>query len=326
MDPVDIAQQLTVNEYRLYQKIHPVECVHWAESQTGEKVANLVAFCSTNDKLAAWVKMSVLCNDGLGKRADMIDFWIKVAEVRVCFNKTLLTACAVIYGFILDSRTDVLLEQKCRAFNNFSSMMAIVAALSSVVISRLHLTWAHVSRASHIDPLVRLMVPVGNFTTYRSLLASIDGPCIPFMSMYLTDIVHVQDQLKDTTSYPVATSVTSPTSTNASTATLSPVNATNSHSNNTSSPSTESQSPTIGPPLINFVKRQRWYEAVHAIMRFQAKSHGFVENPQTMNYISEHLLLAISKDPASFWSRSQELQQHEVAHADIRKGLEAAGF
>jgi len=27
-----------------------------------------------------------------------------------------------------------------------------------------------------------------------------------------------------------------------------------------------------------------------------------------------------------FWEKSQEVQQSELAHADIRKGLEAAGF
>jgi son of sevenless len=33
-----------------------------------------------------------------------------------------------------------------------------------------------------------------------------------------------------------------------------------------------------------------------------------------------------ARDPNFFWGRSQELQQTELAHADIRKGLEAAGF
>jgi son of sevenless-like protein len=81
MDSTEVAQQLTFYEYRLYQKIRPSECINWAKTQKGETVANLMSFCATHDKLAAWVKMSVLSNDGLGKRADMIDYWIKVAEV-----------------------------------------------------------------------------------------------------------------------------------------------------------------------------------------------------------------------------------------------------
>jgi son of sevenless len=45
-----------------------------------------------------------------------------------------------------------------------------------------------------------------------------------------------------------------------------------------------------------------------------------------MSYIDQQLANAASKDLNSFWARSQELQQAELAHADIRKGLEAAGF
>jgi son of sevenless len=45
-----------------------------------------------------------------------------------------------------------------------------------------------------------------------------------------------------------------------------------------------------------------------------------------MTFVEQQLANSASKDPNSFWARSQELQQAELAHADIRKGLEAAGF
>jgi son of sevenless-like protein len=45
-----------------------------------------------------------------------------------------------------------------------------------------------------------------------------------------------------------------------------------------------------------------------------------------MTFIEQQLTNASMKDINSFWMRSQELQQAELAHADIRKGLEAAGF
>lgn len=45
-----------------------------------------------------------------------------------------------------------------------------------------------------------------------------------------------------------------------------------------------------------------------------------------MAYIEQQLSIAMTKDQNVFWTRSQELQQAELAHADIRKGLEAAGF
>lgn len=78
---MDIAEQLCLFEHKLYTKIRPQECLNWAKTQSGPSVANLIVFCSTHDKLASWVKMSILNHDVLGKRADVVDFWIKVAEV-----------------------------------------------------------------------------------------------------------------------------------------------------------------------------------------------------------------------------------------------------
>ena len=80
IDHGDLARQLTLYEARLYLKVRPHECLSWGSIQRGDSVHNLRAFVSTNDKLASWVKMSVLNNDALGKRADTIELWIKVAE------------------------------------------------------------------------------------------------------------------------------------------------------------------------------------------------------------------------------------------------------
>lgn len=80
-DAADVAAQLMLYEHRLYAKIRPRECLLWAKTQESEEVANLTAFCLSYDRIAAWVKSSVLGNDGLGKRADAVDYWIKVAEV-----------------------------------------------------------------------------------------------------------------------------------------------------------------------------------------------------------------------------------------------------
>ena len=65
--------------------------------------------------------------------------------------------------------------------NNFSSMSAIIAALTSQVIARLQLTWAHVSRASHVEPLVKLSEPTSNFAAYRNIFSTAEGPCLPYI-------------------------------------------------------------------------------------------------------------------------------------------------
>jgi son of sevenless len=81
-DPGELANQLTLLESKAYMRIRPGELLIFPQSPKGDGVRNLISFCAMNDRLAAWVKLSILSNDGLGKRADTIDHWIKVAEVR----------------------------------------------------------------------------------------------------------------------------------------------------------------------------------------------------------------------------------------------------
>lgn len=164
-------------------------------------------------------------------------------------------------------------------------MSAIITALSSTVITRLHLTWSHAGRKSHLDALLKYNQPSGGFAAYRALLQSIDGPCVPFVTMFLTDIVHIQDQMPD--------------------------NIVTLHQQD---------------PLIFFTKRQRWNDVISNILRYQSKPYAFAENGSTRDFIEMQLQTAGSKDQNWFWSKSQGVQHAELTHADLRKGLEAAGF
>lgn len=81
IDSATLARQLTLYEARFYLKVRPHECFTWSATQQGDTVQNLRTFVSTSDKLAAWVKMSILVDDTRRKRADTIEQWIKVAQV-----------------------------------------------------------------------------------------------------------------------------------------------------------------------------------------------------------------------------------------------------
>lgn len=82
---MEIAEQLTLLEFGLYAKITSDECIAYVETQEGSTVFNLRAFCGTHDKLNAWVTRSILETDTLSRRVEIVDFWIKVAEVRSLF-------------------------------------------------------------------------------------------------------------------------------------------------------------------------------------------------------------------------------------------------
>ncbi|KAI0375492.1 ras GEF [Pilatotrama ljubarskyi] len=260
MDTLLLAEHLCMHEQKLYAKIRISDCLNWVKSQTGNGVKNLVAFNGFNDKLGAWVKMSILNTEGMGKRSDTIEFWIKVAE-------------------------------KCKNLHNFAAMHAIVEALSSPVVNRLHLTWAHVGRRSQLEQLAKYHDPTGSFSAYRLSQRAVDGPCIPVISMYLADM-----QLANTEAPDNIVILSS---------------------------SSSSSSPLS---LINFEKREKWYESVEAITRHQHKTYSFAEDMGVVAYMETNIAVAGEKDQGSFWMKSQEIQQAEMQHADIRKGLELAGF
>lgn len=157
-------------------------------------------------------------------------------------------------------------------------MSAILNALSSAVITRLHLTWAHVGRKSALETLLRFSEPAGGFSAYKKLLSTTEGPCIPFIGMYLTDIAHINDTYTDEDT------------------------------------------------KICFLQRKRWHQVVTTMIRYQSRPYDIFENESTHSFIHRHLYEEPSRDHDWFWARSQDVQHSELAHADIRKGLEAAGF
>lgn len=160
-----------------------------------------------------------------------------------------------------------------------------MTALSSTVVSRLHLTWAHAGRKSQLEALLNYNDPSGGFGRYRTLLQLVEGPCVPFIVMFLTDIVHIQNQIPD-----------------------------------------HIGSDIPQEPIICFTKRQKWHNTVSAALKHQSTRYPFSENEPSKNFIMGQLRTGGLKDQSWFWQRSGEVQQIELAHADIRKGLEAAGF
>jgi son of sevenless len=156
-------------------------------------------------------------------------------------------------------------------------MSAIITALSSTVITGLQLTWAYTCRKSALDGLLRYSEPTGGFAGYRILLQQAEGPCVPFITMFLTEMAHV-GQLSGTEG------------------------------------------------RISFYQRARWYDTITAMLMFQSRPYRIAVDEQTVNFIEGHLREGSCCDPGWFWRRSLETQRAEVTHADIRKGLEAAGF
>lgn len=238
MDAQEIAQQLTLIEYRMYAKIRVQECWEW-----GRTGGMLHDFLSTHDRLASWVKSSVLNPPHVAKRAEIVDFWITCAE-------------------------------KCRAVNNISSMHAIVTALSSHVISRLDQTWAHSTQAHVFDSLLTFTNPANRFATYKAAIRASQGPCVPYIGMWLTEIAQINDHYPDT------------------------------------APSSNRDLATSS--LINFAKRAKWYDILEQMLKFQNKPYVFADIPHTMGYVEGNLVTAMGFSPEVLQTKSREIARQEM--------------
>ncbi|KAI9266012.1 ras guanine nucleotide exchange factor domain-containing protein [Sporodiniella umbellata] len=169
LDPHELARQMTIMDFRLYNRIKPVECLdkNWGKPDVEEGVhiaANVKASIEHSNQVTAWVTDSILTKDETKRRASVIKFWISVAD-------------------------------RCRALNNFNTCMAILSAFDNGSIGRLKRTWELIHGRS-IQTLVsirRLMGSNRNFSEYRDIIHRVNPPCIPFLGIYLQDLTFIED-------------------------------------------------------------------------------------------------------------------------------------
>lgn len=163
---VELARQLTIREFKIYCNISKHSCISkvWGKKLgLNEPVSSIATFIKASNQLTNFVAYSILRKDDPRKRVQVIRYFVLVAE-------------------------------KCRQFNNFSSMTAIISALYSSPIHRLKRTWTFVTkdtltRLQHMNKLMNLS---RNFNEYRDMLKFVGSePCVPFFGMYLSDLTFI---------------------------------------------------------------------------------------------------------------------------------------
>lgn len=179
---------------------------------------------------------------------------------------------------------------------NFSTTNALVSALCNPTSNCLSLTWRHVTKMSHFNFLRKLVDPASNFSAQRQFELAAGGPSVPFVGMYLKDIARINDEYAD--SINIALSV--PGLYN------------------------PSPSPATAVSLINFIKREKYYDVVTTMLRHQQVKYTFLEDAVLMAFIEESLV-RVKDDEEEFALKSRELQQAEGKHLAVRKMLDAVG-
>ncbi|KAF9908666.1 hypothetical protein EC991_009594 [Linnemannia zychae] len=168
LDPLELARQLTIMEANYFNKIKPIECLAKAwmsdNPDIAAKAVNIKKMIETSNLFSNWIDEIVLGEKDAKKRAAILRHLITVAE-------------------------------KLRQLNNFSMLSATTAALSHSPIHRLRRTWELVPN-KYINSLAMLQALTSsakNWAEYRAELHSVNPPCVPFVGIYLTDLVMIED-------------------------------------------------------------------------------------------------------------------------------------
>lgn len=174
VDPLELARQLTIREYKILAKITPGELMSrrhrkgFTRGAAAEEAKYVDLFISNSNELTNWVGNMILSYHDAKKRSQAVKYFVNVAEY-------------------------------CRLCNNYSSLMAIVSALYSAAIHRMKRTWALVSTRTHdtLDHMNKLMSSNGGFQDYRLVLSKVKPPAIPFFGVYLSDLALIEDSNAD---------------------------------------------------------------------------------------------------------------------------------
>lgn len=163
MEAVEIARQLTLITSRIYCSIQPDELLSLSWNKKGsDKGFNVRNLSKLNTDLSYVVNDSILSQEEVKKRAQVIKRWVKVA-------------------------------MRCQELRNYESLLAIVASLMSSYITRLKKTWELVSKKTkgRFEELKAVIDPSGNNASLRRRIEETAAPSVPFLGVHLTDLTFV---------------------------------------------------------------------------------------------------------------------------------------
>ncbi|KAK4330553.1 V-type proton ATPase subunit c' [Rhodotorula toruloides] len=169
VDALELARQLTILESRTYCSIRADELLG-SNAATGGAKGPVEAFKARNvrkmstlsTRLTGWITETILGEQDQKRRTALLKYFIKVGE---------------------------------RLLNlaNYNALFAVFTALNSSTISRLRKTWDGIAPKYRavFDTLRKATDHGRNYAEYRQKIRQAVPPCLPFVGLFLTDLIFV---------------------------------------------------------------------------------------------------------------------------------------
>lgn len=164
IDELEVTRQLTIQTWKIFARIRPVELQNQAWSKAKHRAPNVVNMTALFNNFARHVSLHILSCEKLRDRVKIMTRYIEIAK-------------------------------HLQALNNYHMLMGVVAGFQNAAVSRLKFTREELSKKSseQLGNILDLMTSENNFNNYRTVLREFPSPCIPFLGVFLTDLTFIEE-------------------------------------------------------------------------------------------------------------------------------------
>lgn len=170
--PIEIARQLTLMEWDIWENLKPTEFLglSWTKSRKRERSPHILQMTDRFNEVSGWVLTAICTVEKFSERTKVMKKMLEVAEA-------------------------------LKKLGNFNGMMEILSALDRGPLFRMKKTINEVMKdkkyAAIYSECKALANRDKNFANLRAAIKLIDPPVIPYLGMYLTDLMFIDEGNKD---------------------------------------------------------------------------------------------------------------------------------
>ncbi|GAA5872340.1 hypothetical protein JCM1840_004132 [Sporobolomyces johnsonii] len=165
IDPLELARQLTIMESRVYCSIRPEELLGSSSGSgggSGKREGSVRKMSALSTRLTGWIAETILGESDQKKRTYLVKYFVKLGD-------------------------------RLLALSNYNALFAVFTALNSSTIIRLRKTWDGLAPKykAILEVLRRATDHSRNYAEYRGKIRQTVPPCLPFVGLFLTDLIFI---------------------------------------------------------------------------------------------------------------------------------------